>query len=90
MRECMDSDNLHRRLKRISGQIAALDRMIDEDIPCEDILIQVNAVNSAIRKVGRIIMEGHVDHCVKNGILNGDAEDTIKKFEKVLDQYSKI
>ena len=39
----MDSENLHRRLKKVSGQINAIDRMIDEDIPCEDILVQVNA-----------------------------------------------
>ena len=38
MKQCMDSDNLHRRLKKIIGQVQAIDRMIDEDIPCEDIL----------------------------------------------------
>jgi len=90
MKQCMDSENLHRRLKRISGQIAALDRMIDEDIPCEDILIQINAVKSAIHKVGQIVMVGHVNHCVKDGIAHGDAEKTINEFTKVLDQYSKI
>ena len=43
MRQCMDSDNLHRRLKKIIGQVQAIDRMIDEDIPCEEILSQINA-----------------------------------------------
>ena len=38
MKQCMDSDNLHRRLKKIIGQVQAIDRMIDEDVPCEDIL----------------------------------------------------
>ena len=38
MRQCMDADNLHRRLKKIIGQVQAIDRMIDEDVPCEDIL----------------------------------------------------
>ena len=47
MKECMDSENLHRRLKKINGQVNAIDRMIDEDIPCEQILMQVNAVKSA-------------------------------------------
>ena len=41
MHDCMDSENLHRRLKKIIGQIQAIDRMIDEDIPCEDILSQI-------------------------------------------------
>lgn len=43
MRQCMDADNLHRRLKKIIGQVQAIDRMIDEDVPCEDVLAQMNA-----------------------------------------------
>ena len=47
MKQCMDSENLHRRLKKIIGQVQAIDRMVDEDIPCEDILSQLNAAKSA-------------------------------------------
>ena len=47
MRQCMDSENLHRRLKKIIGQVQAIDRMIDEDVPCEDVLSQINAAKSA-------------------------------------------
>ena len=50
MKQCMDSPNLHRRLAKIIGQIQAIDRMIDEDIPCEDILSQINAAKSALNK----------------------------------------
>ena len=42
MKQCMDADNLHRRLKKIIGQVQAIDRMVDEDVPCEDILSQIN------------------------------------------------
>ena len=45
MRQCMDADNLHRRLKKIIGQVQAIDRMVDEDVPCEDVLAQINAVS---------------------------------------------
>ena len=90
MRQCMDSENLHRRLKKISGQIAAIDRLIDEDVPCEDIIVQINAVKSAVHKVGQIIMEGHIQHCVRDGIEHGDAEKTIAEFTKVIEQFSKI
>ena len=44
----MDADNLHRRLKKIIGQVQAIDRMIDEDVPCEDVLSQINAAKSAL------------------------------------------
>lgn len=90
MKQCMDSENLHRRLKKIQGQIAAIDRMIDEDVPCEDIIVQVNAVKSALHKIGQIIMEGHIQHCVRDGIEHGDADKTIAEFTKVIEQFSKI
>ena len=51
MRECMDAPNLHRRLNKILGQVKAIDKMVDEDVPCEEILIQINAVKGAINQV---------------------------------------
>ena len=61
MRQCMDADNLHRRLKKIIGQVQAIDRMVDEDIPCEDILAQINAAKSALHRVGQVVLEGHIN-----------------------------
>ena len=57
MRQCMDGENLHRRLKKIIGQVQAIDRMIDEDIPCEDILAQINAAKSALHGCGKVVLE---------------------------------
>ena len=51
MKQCMDTENLHRRLKKIIGQLNAIDRMIEEDIPCEQILMQVNASKSALQRL---------------------------------------
>ena len=90
MRECMDAENLHRRLRKIAGQVNAIDRMIDEDIPCEDIMTQINAVRSAMHKVGEIILEGHLQHCVREGIEHGDAEKIIQNFAKVVENFSKL
>ena len=43
----------------------AIERMVDEDVPCEDILAQINAVKSALHKaVGQVVLEGHIQHCV--------------------------
>jgi DNA-binding FrmR family transcriptional regulator len=86
----MDSDNLHRRLSRIAGQVKAIDRMIDEDIPCEDILVQVNAVKKAMHQVGVIILDGHLKHCVRDGLEHGDADKTIDSFAKAVEQFAKI
>jgi DNA-binding FrmR family transcriptional regulator len=86
----MDADNLHRRLKKIIGQVTAIDRMIDEDIPCEDILSQINAAKSALHKAGQVVLEGHLNHCVKDGIEHGDAQKTIESFAKAIERFSNI
>ena len=90
MKQCMDSENLHRRLKKILGQINAIDKMIDENVACEDILIQISAAKSALHKVGQVILEGHLKHCVKDGIEHGDADKTIEKFTKAIEYFSRM
>ena len=86
----MDADNLHRRLKKIIGQVQAIDRMIDEDIPCEDILAQINAAKSALHKAGQVILEGHIKHCVRDGIEHGDVDQTIAKFTKAVERFANM
>lgn len=86
----MDADNLHRRLKKIMGQINAIDKMIDQDVPCEDILIQINAVKGALHKVGQVVLEGHLNHCVRDGIEHGDADKTISEFAKAIEHFSRM
>ena len=90
MKQCMDSANLHRRLAKIVGQIQAIDRMIDEDIPCEDILSQINAAKSALNKAGQVVLEGHILHCVRDGTEHGDAEATIDKFTKAVERFANM
>ena len=89
MRQCMDADNLHRRLKKISGQVNAIDRMVDEDVPCEDILAQINAAKSALNKVGQVVLEGHINHCIKDAIESGDEEE-IENFTKAIERFANM
>ena len=89
MRKCMDSDNIHRRLKKIIGQVNAIDRMVDEDIPCEDVLSQINAAKSALNKVGQVILEGHINHCVREAFESGDVTE-IKNFTKVIERFANM
>ncbi len=90
MKQCMDSANLHRRLAKIMGQIKAIDRMVDEDVPCEDVLSQINAAKSALHKCGQVILEGHIEHCVKDGIQHGDADETIRSFTKAVERFANM
>ena len=90
MKQCMDSDNLHRRLKKIIGQVQAIDRMIDEDIPCEEILSQINAAKSALNGCGKVVLEGHIKHCVRDGIEHGDADKTIESFTNAVERFANM
>ena len=81
MKQCMDSENLHRRLKKIIGQVQAIDRMIDEDVPCEDVLSQINAAKSALHKAGQVVREG---------IEHGDPDKTIENFTKAVERFANM
>ena len=89
MKKCMDADNLHRRLAKILGQVQAIDRMIDEEIPCEDILSQLNAAKSALNKVGQVALEGHIRHCVLNAVRQGD-EEALENFTKAIERFANM
>ncbi|MFA0822449.1 MAG: metal-sensing transcriptional repressor [Methanomethylovorans sp.] len=86
----MDDTSLHIRIKKIIGQLNAIDKVLDEDVPCEDILIQINAAKSALHKVGQIVLEGHLNHCVREGIEHGDADKTIAEFAKAVEHFSRM
>ena len=87
MRHCMEDGNIHARLKKIIGQLQAIDRMVDEDVPCEEVLAQLSAVSSALHRVGQVVLEGHIRHCVKDGIEHGDADLTIDNFTKAVTRF---
>ena len=87
MKDCMDDTKLHERIHKAIGQMQAVDRLIEEDVPCEDILAQINAARGALHKVGQIIMDGHLRHCVREGIEKGNADVTIARFAKTLEVF---
>ena len=89
MRQCMDSDNLHRRLRKIIGQVQAIDRMVDEDVPCEDVLSQISAAKSALNKAGQVVLEGHINHCIRDAVQNGDTEE-IENFTKAIERFANM
>ena len=86
----MEAGVIHARLKKIIGQVQAIDRMVDRDVPCEDVLTQINAAKSALHRVGQIVLEGHLRHCVRDGIEHGDAEQTIARFAKAVERFANI
>src|SRR5262245_1947849 len=65
--------NLH-RLRRIEGQIRGLQKMVEEDRYCADIMVQISSVQEALRSVGRALMRNHLKHCAAKAIRGTPAE----------------
>jgi len=74
----MDKDNYLRRLKRVEGQVRGLQRMIDEDTYCIDVLTQISAVTSALRSISLGLLDEHVRHCVADA-EGDDADEMISE-----------
>ena len=70
------------RLRRIEGQTRGIQRMVDEDTYCIDILTQVNSVTAALRAVALMLLGDHVHHCVRDSIEQGDDGD--EKVEELM------
>ena len=70
----MTKDQYGARLRRIEGQVRGLQRMIDEDTYCIDVLQQIAAVNGALQNVAIGLLDEHIAHCVTNAAADGDAD----------------
>jgi len=86
----MDVDAVTNRLKRIEGQVRGVIKMIESDKSCEEILIQIGSIKSALHKTGQVVLEGHLHHCVLDGIREGKEDETIKKLSSAIEQFSRI
>ncbi len=66
---------VQRRLRRIEGQIRGLQRMVDEDTYCIDVLTQVSAATRALESVALLLLDEHLNHCVAHAVASGDSAD---------------
>src|SRR5216110_2916283 len=84
-----DKDAYLKRLRRIEGQVRGLQRMVDEDVYCIDILTQVSAVKSALQSVSVGLVEDHLGHCVQDALHGGDLGEDVDAVD-VLTQVSAV
>ena len=83
----MNKDALLTRLRRIEGQVRGLQRMVDEDQYCIDVLTQMNSVISALRAVGMGLLDDHVRHCVRESIEQGEGDE---KVEELMNAFARF
>ncbi len=82
-------EDLIRRLKKIEGQVKGLQRMIENDKYCVDVLIQVSAVRAAVHKVGTIVFENHSRGCLLAAVENNNKDNAIEELISVLTKFVK-
>ncbi|MEB2346494.1 MAG: metal-sensitive transcriptional regulator [Deltaproteobacteria bacterium] len=81
---------VEQRLRRIAGQVAGIQRMVDEDRYCVDVLLQVAAVRAALDGVGKLVLAGHVETCVAGAFAGGSARERKKKMDELLEVFARF
>jgi DNA-binding FrmR family transcriptional regulator len=87
MTHCQNVKAVCDRLSKIEGHIRGIKKMVEERQPCEDILVQIAAIESATHRVGQIILEDHLAGCVIDGIKEGKEEETLFKLKTALKRF---
>jgi DNA-binding FrmR family transcriptional regulator len=85
-----DKDALVKRLHRIEGQVRGVERMVEDDRYCIDILTQIAAVNTALESLALKILDEHVRHCVAGALQSGDEADAARKTEELLEAVQRF
>lgn len=74
-----------KRLRRIEGQVRGLQRMVEEERYCADVMTQIASVHEALRSVGRELMRNHLRHCATRAIRTGDGPEAEAMYDELLD-----
>ena len=78
------------RLRRIEGQVQGLQRMIEGDAYCVDILLQISAVQGALEQVQKLLLGRHIESCVADALRSGSQSERQQKIDELLDVFSRF
>jgi DNA-binding FrmR family transcriptional regulator len=78
------------RLRRIAGQVAGVERMVEQDRYCVDVLMQIAAVRAALDRVGKAVLRSHVETCVAEAFASGRRRDREQKLEELLEVFARF
>jgi DNA-binding FrmR family transcriptional regulator len=85
-----DKDALAKRLHRIEGQVRGIERMVEDERYCIDVLTQIGAVTTALESVAFKILDDHVSHCVSGALASGDADVAAEKSKELLEAVQRF
>jgi DNA-binding FrmR family transcriptional regulator len=85
-----DKDAIVKRLHRIEGQVRGIEKMVEDDRYCIDVLTQISAVTTALESVAFKILDDHVNHCVAGALASGDEADAQAKARELLEAVERF
>jgi DNA-binding FrmR family transcriptional regulator len=86
-----DKEKIQNRLRRIEGQVRGVQRMVDEEAYCVDVLTQISSIVSALEKAGAILLKDHVEHCVRESIEKGeDVDEKIEELTAAVERFLRV
>jgi CsoR family transcriptional regulator, copper-sensing transcriptional repressor len=85
-----DKDALIKRLHRIEGQVRGIERMVEDDRYCIEVLTQIAAVNTALESLALKILDEHVRHCVAGALASGDPAEADEKSRELLEAVQRF
>jgi DNA-binding FrmR family transcriptional regulator len=90
MKHGYDKEALVKRLHRIEGQVRGIERMVEDDRYCIDILTQVAAVNTALESLAFKVLDDHVNHCVTDALASGDPNEAAAKSKELMEAVQRF
>jgi CsoR family transcriptional regulator, copper-sensing transcriptional repressor len=90
MKHGYDKEALAKRLHRIEGQVRGIERMVEDDRYCIDILTQIAAVNTALENLAFKLLDDHVNHCVADALSSGDKQVASAKSKELLEAVQRF
>jgi DNA-binding FrmR family transcriptional regulator len=82
-----DKAAVQTRLRRIEGQLRGIQKMVDDDRYCIDVLTQVGAVKAALDRVAMLLLKDHVEHCVADAIRSGDSAEKVQELTDAVGRF---
>lgn len=91
MKECKDVSKIRGRIHKAIGQLQGIDRILDkEDVTCEDVIIRLNAVTSALHGCGRVVLEENIRTCMLEGMESGNVDEAVETMSVPIQRYANL
>ena len=90
MKHGYDKEALAKRLHRIEGQVRGIERMVEDDRYCIDVLTQIAAVNTALESLAFKVLDDHVNHCVTDALASGNPQEAAAKSKELMEAVQRF